>query len=114
VFDARQLLDEAAAGGDDQGVVGEFALVGDHGAPAILEPGHPAGDEFDGMVLEEQIERKDQVLALAQAGGNPDQAGQVDELGLGRDQADAGIGARRRSSRTAVRAPNPAPRMTMW
>jgi hypothetical protein len=37
---------------------------------------------------------KDQVLALADAGGHPDQAGQIDELGLGRDQGDAGVGAR--------------------
>jgi hypothetical protein len=36
MFDARQLLDEAAAGGDDQSVVGDLALVGDHGAPAVL------------------------------------------------------------------------------
>jgi hypothetical protein len=85
-------LMKRAAGGNHQGIVGKLALVGDDGAPAILQTGHAAGDEFDGMVLEEGIEGEDQVLALAQAGGHPDQAGQVDEFRLGRDQADAGIG----------------------
>jgi hypothetical protein len=93
VLDAGQLLDEAAAGGNDQCVVGHLALVGDDGTAAVFQAGYAAGDEFDGMVLDEAVQRKDQVLALADAGGHPDQAGKIDEFRLGGDQRDAGVGA---------------------
>ena len=92
MFDARQLLDETAAGGDDQRIVRNFAGVGQYGAATVAQAGHPARDELDLVFIQKASERLNQVAAFAQAGRNPDQAGQEDEFGLRRDQGQAGLG----------------------
>jgi len=43
--DTRQLLDEAAAGGDDQRVVDDVAFGGVHGAANSAQAGDRRGDE---------------------------------------------------------------------
>jgi hypothetical protein len=67
MFDARQFIDETSTGGDDQGIVLNFAGVGQYRAPPVAQAGDAAGHELDLMVFQEAIQRQNQVAAFAQA-----------------------------------------------
>jgi hypothetical protein len=88
MLDAGQLLDEAAAAGDHQAVVGDGAGAGLQLPAVRAEPGCLAGDEIDALLAEEFLQRHHQVLGLALAGRQPDQAGQVGQRRLRREQRD--------------------------
>ena len=91
VFDARQLPNEAPATGDQDRVVGEFAVVGQHPAAAVGEAGDVGLMEADVHASQEGVERHHQVLPPTQPGGNPDDAGQVVERLARRDQRDVDV-----------------------
>ena len=88
MFDARQLADKATAAGNDDAVVGDVAAAGVQGAPVFAQAGGLGGMKGDLHAAEEVIQINHQVLRLAQAGGNPDGAGVVNKLRLGRDHVD--------------------------
>ncbi len=88
MFDTRQLFDEAPARGDDQAVVLHRPAGRQHRAPAVLQPGHFGGEKVDAVLVQKRRQVDDQIAALAHPRGHPDQAGQIDELGLGRHQSD--------------------------
>ena len=91
MLDAGQRAQEAAARGDQQRVVGDLALGGQDAAPAVGQPGGPRRHELDPVPVEEAAQRDAQVARVAQAGGYPDEAGQVGEHRFGRDQRDPGL-----------------------
>ncbi len=92
VLDARQLLDEAPAAGDDESVIFRRACRGQYRAPAVGETRGLARDKIDVVRAQELVQRHHQVLGLALARRQPDEAGQVDEFAARRDQADAHAG----------------------
>jgi hypothetical protein len=91
VLDAGQLLEEASAGGDDQAIVGQRTGGGQHRATAIGQTGDLGRHMPHALPPEEVLQRHHQILAPPQAGRDPDDAGQVVQLGARSDQGDLGM-----------------------
>ncbi len=92
VLDAGQLAQELPAAGDDQAVVGDLARFGVERPGVVGQAGGARGVMVDAHALEEALERCDQVLGPALAGGDPDRARVVDQFRLGADHVDAQVG----------------------
>ena len=90
MLDARQLFNEAPAGGDDERVVAHLARAGEHRAPAALQAVDLGRHVAHAHALKKRRQRHDELLARAQAARDPDDAGQVMQLGTRRNQRDLG------------------------
>jgi len=88
MLDSRQLFDEAAAAGDNQAVILDFALIGDHPTTTFGHIRNPTSVKGDLQPRQKQPEVDDQIIGLADAGRQPDQAWVIYELRLGRHQDD--------------------------
>ena len=91
VLDPRQLLDKASTAGDDQAVVVNGSVGGDHGTTAIRQPCGLAGMKVDMMLFEKILKRNDQIACLTQPGRNPDEAGQVNQYRPRGDDGNGGL-----------------------
>jgi hypothetical protein len=88
MLDARQLLQKAPAGGDDERVVLHIARRGLHQTGIGRKPGHLGGVELHVHAAQEVLQRHDELLASAQPAGDPDDARQVVQFGTRRHQRD--------------------------
>jgi hypothetical protein len=70
-----------------QRIVGQRTRAGQHRAPAVLQAGDFRRHMAHTHALEEWLQRHDELLARAQAAGDPDDAGQVVQLGARRTPA---------------------------
>lgn len=91
MLDARHALEEAPAGGDDQGIIGKLPLLGDNRASAILEADDGARAVIDAVFLQERLQGNDQIFTVAKTWRYPYQTGQIDEFRLRCDQRNEGF-----------------------